>query len=334
MNQPVIRYSCIYLNRSCPRHCEYCSERDAPLKGRELTEPEWEKIITHLDKLGIKFHLFLGNDCLLLGDEFLKLVQFLKGRRDYALYSTMEPRLFGKYKDRLLPGLYNLSAGIDVLTGTGDIAEKSRDGLAGLTWLREHNIPDCQGTITLGNHNIDQVEKLVQTLSERGIYVGINVTHWNQDGGFDFFPEKKYLKDYILERTPELEQLIKNLVTGIKSGRYLIQNPPEYLEGILEHGIDLSWHCSEPHIIAIDADGSLRCCGYRKGRALSRYHVLDLGTQKLSIGRYRELWMEDSTECSGCCWSYAWMAEYTAKTEKYHGDEMFKTHYSPYKERI
>ena len=327
--QSSIRYSCIYLNRGCVRNCSYCYERNAPLRGKELTEPEWERVITHLDSLGIKFHLFLGND-FLLSDRPLKLVKFLKGRTDYAFYSTMEPKLFNKYKDRLLPaGLYNLSAGIDVLSGDGDIAAKSIDGLAALSWLKQQGIPDCQGTITLGKHNLSQSEAVVKTLSDRGIFVGLNVVHWNKDGGFDFFPPREVIKDYMLQDTKELRDLIKNLIVGLKSSEYLFQNPPEYLEAILTHGINLSWHCSQPLVVSVDADSSLRVCGYRPGKWLPRYSVFDLG-DRLPLDKYAELWYEESSHCSGCCWSYYWQAQFTEQTNEYHKEQMFTIHYSPY----
>ena len=324
----MFRYSCIYVNRSCPRKCEYCSERDAPLRGRELTESEWEKVVTHLDSLGIKFHLFLGNDCLLMGEDFLKLVNFLKGRQDYAFYSSFQPALFNKYRDRLLPaGLYNLSGGIDVLSGDDDIAEKSADGLFALTWLKKQGIPDCQGTITLGKHNISQCEKVVKTLSERGIWAVVNVVHWDTDGKFDFFP-KRNLK-YALEDTPELRDLISRLKDGIIRGEYMLQCPPEYLDGILEWGINQNWHCSKP-IVTVDADSSLRTCGYRPGKYLPNYSVLDLGNE-LSVNKYMEIWESERLECPGCYWGYPIMAEFDWYGDKEFADKVFREHASKFR---
>ena len=325
-----LRYSCVYVNRACPRHCEYCAERAAPLQGRELKVSEWKAAIAHLDSLGIKFHLVLGNDVLMLGDGLLDLIAFLKGRTDYAMYSTMEPTLFSKYKERLLPDLYNLSSGIDVLYGNDSIAEKSRDGLAGLAWLRFNGIRDCQGTITIGKNNLEQVEPVVNTLSKLGIHVGLNTMHWNKDGNFDFFPDKKHLKDYVLEDTVRLRQVIVRLREGLLSGEYLIQNPVEYLDSIPEHGTKMSWHCTNPLLVSVDADGSLRCCGYRPGTRLRKYSVFDLGT-KLPLDKYDRLWKEDSAECPGCFWSYYYMIEHFTKKTPEFGDKVFQVHASEYR---
>ena len=305
--QNNIRYSCIYVNRQCPRHCPYCTERNAPLKGKELNIEQWKRVIDKLDSLGIVFNLFLGNDSLLLGKEFIDLVRYLKGRRDYAFYTSFYPSVFEPLKEDIVKsGIYNLSAGIDFLDGDNELGIKGKDGTRGLLWAKDIGVPDLQATLTLHKKNISVCENVVKFFSQRGIWSEINVIHWNLDGGFDFFPER--MEEFILEDTSELRKLVHDLVEGMRRKEYLIHSPPEYLLGIPIYGLNQSWHCKNTRILTIDCDGYLRTCGYRPGRRLSSYTIFDLG-DKLTLDEYVALWKLDSSECSGCYWAYTWFVE-------------------------
>jgi len=316
-------YSCIYLNRDCVRKCSYCAERDAPLKGKQLKVEEWKYAIRILDRF-CDFHLFLGNEFFLLDDP-VGFVEFMQSRSDYAIYSTFPWRLFRSYRWKLKGKLYNISAGIDCLVGDPILVEKTIEGLAGLTWFKRHGIPDSQGTITLHAKNLNQVETLIELLTREGIWCGLNVIHWNLDGGYDFFPPVD--RRYQLVKGRELVELIDRLVNRIVKGELMVQNPPEYLYGVLKYGVTLNWHCTLPLLISVDADGSLRCCGYRKGERLPNFTVFDLENE-LSIDDWKTLWWEDSRECPGCYWSYMWMIEYFERTDKDFGKEVFQKHAS------
>ena len=326
----MFRYSCIYINRSCPRRCDYCREREAPLKiGRELTILEWKEVIRKLDDLGVVFNLFLGNDALLLGNNFLELVKFLKGRTDYAFYTTFKPEIFEPLKNGIAKsGIYNLSAGIDFLSGDNELGIKGKDGTAGLLWAKKQGIPDLQATLTLHKKNIDTCEEVVKFFSQRGIWNEINVVHWDLDGGFDFFPER--MEEYALEDNLKLRKLVKKLVNGMRSKEYLIHSPPEYLLGLPQYGVNQSWHCRDTKIITIDADGTLRTCGYRPGKLLSEYTIFDLGN-KISLEKYKELWKKDSQVCPGCYWAYTWFVEeFYNKYGAEVSDKVLQEHYYDY----
>lgn len=329
----IIQVSSIFVNRDCPRHCYYCSLRDAPLRNRQLSEPEWEKVIRILDSLGVQFHLFLGNEILLMPD-VIKFIDFMnnrvKGGFDYALYSTLHPALMRKYKTDLVEhGCYNMSGGIDDLQGftDKDVKEKSADVFSGLTFFKERGMPDCHGNITITNKNLKQVPMIVKQLTLRGIYSGINVIHWNKDGQYDFFPRKEVLQDSLLSDTKDLNQVIQTLIDGAKDGSLLIHNPIEYLQGIVEYGLDLSWKCKRPHVISIDADGSLRLCSYRPGILLPKFSVMELGN-KLPLKKYYQIWEAEAQDCPGCYWPCAWMADFINSKVSCDNIMLFKGHES------
>lgn len=329
-----IRYSCIYITRKCPRSCAYCSERNAQLGGRELTEKEWRKAITILDSLGVKFHLFLGNEVLLM-DNFLNFIEFMNNRpsggRDYAFYTTFPPQIFEPMKAKLAnSGVYNLSAGIDFLEGEDELGIKGRDGTRGLLWAKSVGISDLQATLTLHKKNIDTCEDVVRFFSPRGIWSEINIIHWNLDGGYDFFPRKLEEFAFTDDDKGALDELANRLVAGMLRKEYLIHSPPEYLLGLSTYGINQNWHCEDTKIVTVDASGALRCCGYRPGRRLPEYTVFDLG-EKLSLDEYKRLWKEDSSSCPGCMWAYTWFVE---EFYKLHGketsDKILQEHYYGY----
>lgn len=329
-------FSCIYLTRSCTMHCEYCRIRNSTLKRKELSVDEWKNAFKILKDLGVEFNLILGNEPLMLKDDYVKIIDFLnKDNYSYATYTTFPEPLWGNYKQKLVDvGIKNVSGGLDYLKGPeGDILEKSCRAFKGLKWCRDNGIPDYQGTITLTKTNIDSALDTVETLSSENLWSGVNIIHYAKDNFFDFFPTKDEIKNLIFTDVdkPKLEILAKKLKEGILEGKYKMQNPPEYLDALVEHGINLDWHCNHklPLIFTVDADGTMRTCGYRQGPRTGKYSIFDL-ENKEKLKSFMIDWSEDIKECPGCFWSYWWMTEFYLKNNPEFGKEVFKVHASKY----
>ena len=324
--------SCLYLTRHCPMDCKYCAIRKTTLK-RELTYREWIKAFEVLKKLGVEFNLILGNEVLLLGDDLVKIVRYLNEKKmSYAMYSTCPAGLFDKVKEPLIKAkLKNLSCGFDSLKRKDSIGIKSRRGLKAMIEMKKRiKGLDTQGTITLSKINLNEVVNLFKTLTKNDIWGAVNSIHWDKDGKYDFFPPKKYLKDFIIKDKKKFKEVCEELKRLTLAGKIKIQNPPEYFDALKKYGLNMGWHCKEPYIINVDADGHLRLCGYRRGEEVTKFTIFDLADKK-KFEEYKKVWRKESKKCPGCFWSYWWMAENFIKTnQRKYGKGVFKKHKSKY----
>jgi len=325
-----MRNACTFLTRRCLRSCNYCDASKVK-KEDELDVLDWIQVNDILRKLNIDFNLILGNECWLLENHLNKIMTFNKV--PYAIYTTCEPTLFYKCRDAFFGEkgkLDNLSCGIDYSQAylekkcDTDDEKKSADGWRGLYYTRR-NYPhvDCQGTVTVSKRNFKLLPEIVNTLSSIGVFVGINVIHHNKDGKFDFFPEKDFLKEYLFTKR-EVEPLKKIFKEVQQMEGALVQNIEMVKPELVEHMIATDWHCrGNPYGgPTIDSDGSLRCCGYRKGERASRFSIFDMPN---SFDHYMQAVEKDARECPGCFWSYPWMYKYWEKRPEF-GKAVFINH--------
>jgi len=326
--------SCIYLTRKCPNKCVYCKARDSKVDA-ELTVEQWKKAFYRLAEMGVDFYLLLGNE-LLMKDGIVEIMHFLTNELKvaYAFYSTYPEPYYSQLRQPLIDlGITNVSCGVDIqplmpVSETHpyyDIYAKAKRGISALSWFAEKGVPDIQATITCSKLNSPSLIHLVKYLTARKFWIGINQIHWDKDGHYDFFPSKADI-EYMLLSQDDITNAASELYRGALEGEYKIQNPPPYFLAWAECGYDLSWHCRNPLIVTVDADGSYRCCGYRKGDNSPKLNILtdDISTYQLA-------WEHDQKACPGCFWSYWWMAEYYRLTETpayAHG--VFATHDTKY----
>lgn len=315
-----------YLTRRCPRQCEYCNLRDAKGIGKELSPNQWIEAFKILKDLNIDFNLILGNETWLLGDNLLRIMK--KNTVPYALYTSCPDPLFSKYRIKFFSSgvIDNLSCGVDYL-GTDFVNDdsywKSMQALLAFGWIKDHypNI-DTQGTITIHKRNFRGVPKLVQHLSDMGVFIGINFIHWNKDGKYDFFPDKQAISNLLF--TKEDYNEVQDILNQVIESPGLLQNP-EFIKQPVPMLVNMGWHCNgDPYGgPSIDADGQLRCCGYRRGKRTPKYSVFQLPTQWCDVD---EAMFQDAMECPGCAWSYPWMYEYWETTNESLGKQVFVKH--------
>ena len=307
-----MRYSALFPTRRCPRNCVYCGAKK--VQSQEMSIDDWIRATYHLYDFGVVFHTFLGNELLMLGDNLIKLYQSLQGRQDYAVYSSFPEPLYSQYRQKIVNAkAYNVSAGIDLLDNShGSIGEKSLSGLSALKWFKEQGIPDVHGTITLHKASLPYAIQIADILSSHGIAMAFNTIHWNIDGQYDFFADKRQIEELLFTKDdlPNMKRVAKVLEEGIKTGKYNAINPPEYFDAWLDGGYMLQGGCTKPYLLGVDSDGSLRLCGYRKGNIFPKYSVFDLGT-KISKDDYLEIWTEERRNCKNCFWIYYIVAEMT-----------------------
>jgi MoaA/NifB/PqqE/SkfB family radical SAM enzyme len=311
--------SLTYLTRKCPQKCSYCRLRDANI-GPELSAEQWVKAFGILKDLGIDFNLVLGNETWLLRENLV--VIFSKNKVPYALYTTCPPRIFNVWRDIMFgTGMIdNLSCGVDypftylykalmadaASPFKNDMELKSFNAWNGLLWTKE-NYPkvDTQGTMTISRINYEMLEQTVGELSLAGVFSGLNFIHYDKDGGFDFFPAKEEIESMLFEKKhlPLLREIMDKILFSRED--YLVQNIAMLAEDV-EALTDMGWHCKgNPYGgPTIDADGRLRCCGYRAGKRTPQFTIFDLPQR---WDDWKEAVYQDAMECCGCFWSYPWM---------------------------
>lgn len=328
-----MRYTALFPTRRCNRNCVYCGSKK--VQREEASIETWIMMIKHLYDCGSIFHTLLGNELFLLGDGLVKIVESLRGRQDYAIYSAFPKKEYLGIRTKLLDAeIYNISAGIDILSDNlGSIGQKSLSGLQGLLWFKNRGVKDVHGTITLHKASLPYVIQIADILSEHGIAMAVNTLHWNSDGEFDFFATESELKELQLtnEDFPQMKIIANTLSDGVKSGKYNMLNSPEYFDLWLDGGYKCKGGCTKPLLLGVDSDGSLRLCGYRKGNLLCRYNVMDLGN-KLPLEKYYEIWQEDRKSCPGCFWIYYLVSEQTADIYgRQAADNVLTHHANPYR---
>ncbi len=318
------------LTRRCPHNCRYCAIRDEGKVREELTVPQWNRAWDILREMGVEFNTILGNEPWLLGSKLIDIV--CHNDISYAVYTSCYAPLFRKYRDILLHKIDNLSCGVDWplsylerKQGRLDATErKSRDAWIALKWTRKH-YPEvrCYGNITICKNNVQFVPEIVSDLDRIGVFAEVNPIHWNKDGGYDFCAAKEEVSDLLFSDTEEDTKLLQDVlnevvIAGSKHFRSL-----EYLEEVSASTmIRLDWKClGDPYGgPTIDSDGSLRVCGYRRGKRTPTFSIFDLPSKEAA---WREAVYEDAMECPGCAWGCAWGYQYWKTRDESMGSRVF-----------
>jgi MoaA/NifB/PqqE/SkfB family radical SAM enzyme len=310
-----------FMTRACPRRCDYCDASKVKIP-RQMDALEWVRAFQILKDMGVEFNLILGNEPWVMGEELIYV--FKHNKVPYGLYTTAPPDLFNRYAGVLfLNGIDNLSCGLDYIPGTpvsdairnSDEWKKSMDAWKALLWTRKWfpNV-DTQGNITINKTNLRYLYTIAKDISEQGIYVGVNFIQWNIDGLYDFFPKKEVMGDFLI--TPDLYPVLQNQIDMVLADKGMLLQLPWFFNPGWEELVEMKWHCKgDPYGgPTIEADGSLRVCGYRKGERTSKFSIFDLAFPHKII-EWRNAVRMDAAECPGCAGAYPWMYQYLKNHE-------------------
>ena len=316
-----------FVTRACPLSCSYCNIVKSPLTRKPIQD-DWPKVYEILDKLGVTFNLILGNEPLVLGENLVDLVDYMRGGTPYALYSTAPEPLWSKWRDKLVrAGLSNISTGVDyprdhlsnLITFTDDSQFKASTSFELFQWALDAGVKACQGTATLQSSNVDIVEQIAYDLTDIGVWFGVNPIHWDKGwtpgtnkkisdlSGFDFFPPEHMIEDELLTgKTFQVHSAIDRLKDARDNHGAKVFNGDDQLDSMAEfvpHGN--TWHCTRPTTITVDPDGHLRVCGYRRGEECNKISIYDFEEDAVgTTQRWLKAWYTDMVKCEGCAWSY------------------------------
>ena len=325
-----------YITRACPRNCEYCDIATSHPLDNELNPTEWKEAFSILHNIGVSFNLILGNEAWLLGDDLIDIMN--QNQVPFAMYTTAPQLIFRAYREAYFEGpIDNLSCGIDYpasylnkipIINMNQMERKSHDGWKALYWTRtEYPYLDTQGNITIHRKNYKALPLIVHELAYIGVFSGVNFIHWNKDGKYDFFPSAEELEGFLFS-PQDMVELLSIFQRTLKQP-HTIQHPeilPTDGDSIIQLST-MSWHCGgNPYGgPTIDADGSLRCCGYRKGTVTPDFSIFDLSDPR-QLPNWKSAVYHDAMACPGCSWSYPRMFAYWKYNDPDFGKKVFTKH--------
>lgn len=318
----MFRYTVFYTQRWCPRNCAYCLAKE--VRGSKLLRPEeWERFFSWADKEGFVFHLGLGNENL----AYPWIVDFVRNMRGryYSLYTTFPEPFYSRTREKLIEaGIYSLATGVDfdpkwLVDEKGkfdSIKAKAFHGVQAMMWFISKGMPDAHFTVTVHKYNYEYLDKILDALTETGVPIAVNIVEYSEDGKHDFFGTRDVLKDFLWnteEEKKKFREKMKEIADGVREGKWNVQQPPEYFEWLAKIGGEVGGKCfvrHRPQILAIEEDGTLRLCGYRKGEEVSKYTIFDLVEGNITLEELEKIWRKDWAKCPGCNWSWWWSIEF------------------------
>lgn len=313
--RPEDRTITFFLNRACPRSCYQCGIADN--SRTSMSPSDWCRAIDNLiETFGATFFLCLGTEPLLLKDGFVQIVSHLKRRGvEAAWYTTSPEPMFSKYRDHLLnAGIDNWSSGIDWLPQWGPLDpetdKKIKDSLAGLQYMAEVGGIRTHVQTTIHAKNLTRIPELAAFVFRLipNVEYAINFVEWRKDHTFDFFSPPEQMGDMLWkgnfserEAVREIMQQVWEVAKYWTSRGRRFYNHLGYLQNAHKHYDKLDVHCQGQIGPSVDADGTMRLCGYNTGTEVNKINVLDLSPERR--GEFMNAWTTDLWKCSGCHWS-------------------------------
>jgi len=308
-----MKLSVIYLNRDCPRNCSYCRIKHG-LKGEQLSVDQWRVAFEYISEQS-DFVIVLGNEPWMFGKDLCRIIPKHLAFKT-AVYTSASV-LFERHRDVLIPHLNNFSVGLDypyeILTamerdgfGMSDVEQKAWDAWHAFEWIRaNHKSVDTHATITLSQANAPYLHMIIDRLSRMGVHFNINALHGALDKGFDFFPPHVLLEHNLIGPNSDTAHTVIDMLRLMHSNNPYFQNADMWNKHTPQHLLGQRWHCNgNPYGgLTVDADGSMRCCGYRPGVSCPDLNIFDLMESDEAFDMYTDAVQEDAHLCPGCSWS-------------------------------
>lgn len=321
--RPEDRTITVFLNRACPRTCYQCGIAD-----NSRTSMRVEDWIQGLDNLhrafGATFFLFLGVEPLLLRQGMVDIVAWLKAKGlDAAWYTTSPEPMFSLWRDKLVEaGVQNWSSGVDTLPHLDPLdpvtEKKARESVAGLQWMAARGVK-THTTTTVHRKNLHMVPEILLWLHQNipGVELALNFVEWRKEPGFDFFSLPEDMLDMLWLGTPGEEEQIRRIMGQCLEVRERVlgdggrfHTPVNYMSEAHRFYNTLNLHCQGAIGPSVDADGTMRLCGYHRGWESGGFNVVELIPGKIDPVSGREIvrlfqdhWERDLWGCSGCYWA-------------------------------
>lgn len=300
----------VFLNRDCPRTCYQCGIADN--SRRSMPGDDWIKAMENLRTVfNPTFILFLGVEPLLLRDDMVRIVEWLRDNDMQAGWYTTSPEpLFTQYRQKLVDaGVNNWSSGIDTLPHLDKLDpetdKKAAESIIALQWMAARGV-DTHITTTIHKKNLHLVPEILEWCWENipNVECAVNFIEWRKEPGFDFFSPPEDMADMLwdgsLEERADIRAVMDMVFTLSRKPNRRFHTSEEYLKHAHEFYLRLNLHCQGAIGPSVDADGTMRLCGYHTGKEVKEYNVLNID---LTPELFKKDWETDLANCPGCYWA-------------------------------
>jgi len=306
-----MKISCftMLLNRDCPRKCPQCNVRNGT---GSMNAQQWKEALQIIKtEFDSDFLLFYGCEPLLMGQDLVDIIEFLTNKEwSYGLYSSSPEPHFTQWIDRLIEvGLNNWSSGLDGLPDTWDMdaitTQKVEEVITGLQYVADRGLQTHIVT-TIHKKNLHYVCDIIRWCQAniKDAQNTVNFIEWSSDPLFDFASMKSNMGSIVWDGTDEEREEVRQVMSDIydlsREPGMVVQTSDAYLKNAPDFYDKLDRHCEGLTGLGMDADGSLRVCGYRLGSELRKYTIFDIPSRKSEI---LELWRQELAQCDGCYWA-------------------------------
>ena len=321
---------CIYLNRDCPRNCCYCDVKNPVKELHKLSPKQWNSILSNLSKMGVKFVLLIGTEPLMYGEGLFEIIEHLNMiSMEYGFYTTSPEPYYSHMKKGLIrAGIRNWSSGIDyidevywsgkdkwsmttheLVNGQQDmLIQKAMDAIVGMQEMSDY-VEELHVLTTVSRMNIEMVPNMIKWFVTNlpKVHIGINFVERSNEESMDFASNSGEAQDFFFDDSDMTSLMRLNDEISALPKKYLnhVQTPLDYF-GKYDHIVHLDRKCKFSTLApAIDCDGSLRLCGYKKMLndeiGISDFVLFPEDT----ISQIRKAW----DKCKGCYWVYPYILE-------------------------
>jgi MoaA/NifB/PqqE/SkfB family radical SAM enzyme len=330
-----IRISNWLLTRKCNLNCDYCAivknYSFKPAIYPDMSHYMKKEMSTHRVINGLKlmkkhnpnmFHIFYGGEPLLRKD-LSDIINFCnKENIFYTVISNNTPRI-----QPLIKQLFNkveyvegFTSSVDpIFNEVGINEDRVRKSIEGLKQLKEiqasGKVKDVVAEITVMNHNIHLLHKLVKELSEHDIYSDITFVDIAKSRFYDFSNVRD--TSSLVYPTKKVYDLFQDLMEDnsllIHMKDVLLPTMFDTLPSTLDCKIEKNLHN-----ISIDADGTIRLCLRIRGASVPMYHNLEtLFNEDGSVNKEvkKNIAFDKKHLCKLCNHSCLIMSQYIDETE-------------------
>jgi len=273
---------------------------------------DWIQALVNLKKVfDPTFILFLGVEPLLLRGAMVMIVEWLRDNDMQAGWYTTSPEpLFSEWCHRLhAAGINNWSSGIDTLPHLDSLDpvtdKKARESIIGLQWMAARGV-DTHITTTIHKKNLHLVPQILEWCWENipNVECAVNFIEWRKEPGFDFFSPPEDMADMLWDGSLEEKAVVRLIMDKVwkasQKPNRRFHTAETYLKHAHEFYLRLNLHCQGAIGPSVDADGTMRLCGYHTGKEVKNYNVLNID---LTPELFKEDWETDLAACSGCYWA-------------------------------
>lgn len=287
----------LILTSWCNYYCPYCNWYNSGRKNKYIGLETWKKII---DKLSPYTHSF----CLYgmeptLYPYIVDLVEYMANSGLRFSLSTNGSSSLELYEKLIKSGLRNINLSLDTLKGLGNkyIDLKSKNSMKLIKFLNQQKIKGIIGVVVT-EKNLSEIVDILKIATGSNRLTCMTVSQSDE--------KNKTISGKLSVSNQVLEKLLETV--WLNKSRFILEN--DYVYEQYELFKNTKWKCSklEFEMIAVDYDGTFKCCFDYKGDSFGKVNVLDIKLPE-DFDYLIKLRKSDVKSCTGCTWNCGFVVE-------------------------